>query len=682
MPKEESTHNTTADCPVLVRINLLDCFASSTKVKVDKSRTANDICEILSTKLGLTETDAMFYGLVCVAKCVDKKSMHWVRTLKANEKVLQVQADMELKAVGRCATSEIAQTVTSSFYYKDIRSNPLDLDGDASGNSSSDDESEIPLNDLMYFGSGERRGFLQKRSSRDPNVWRRRLCILNDKLWCINVRKNIPWASCVKLNDTTVLEDRPDLKYSNTITLSGNNGQTLFFRTNAPLEKHRWREEIRERTLYGAENEVIMMAEMIITDEEQMGEMQMQKCFLQVLHTPQVWQLVVRILDLTPYTSTGSAAAEMETRADHQQQQGERNGDGDGDGLVRTQGQSRGRSQAMDNAPSSSSSSVSRGGSSGKSSGSLSPPRGSPRRAHHSREHREGAHRRTNSLRSDMDSSSGTSKGKRTVSSHRFSSSSGSTGGGSSPPPPGDQAHVPLPLPLHLSKKIGRWPYQIFHLLHQKNPACAAGVSLICAVQHFRGSFRHDFYLRPKELWGNALHVYIHYILPYMDFIKVDSGSDLPSDPPVVVSIRQESVDEMEHRKGSSLERDLTSRPSVAMTPSRHISMDAITQLHRALFSNIRKKRKKNAVEAASTGSDAPSSPSFSSWFWSSSSSEKSTASSSASSSPCSNKLEPDTENDIYNTDYEILDNSIKPDIEMYDEFVQAIYRKMEEVVA
>ena len=614
-------------CPVLVRINLVDCYASSTKVKIDREKTANDICEVLSTKLGLSDTDAMFYSLVCVSKCVDKKSIHWVRTLKSTDHVLQVQADMEVKAVKRCKSEVIAETVTSCFYYKDIRSNPLDLDGEVSGNSSSDDEMEIPLNDLIYFGSGERRGFLQKRSSRDPNVWRRRLCILNDKLWCINVRKSIPWASCVKLNDTTVLEDRPDLKYTNTITLSGSGGQTLFFRTNAPLEKHRWREEIRERTLYGAENEVIMMAEMIITDEEEMGECQMQKCYLEVMHSPQVWGLIRKILDLTDDCVVKKEELNFDC-------DGEDRNEGN---LIDSPVLNRGRALTENRSP--------------------SPPK--PVLRHHLQQS-AGSRRRSRSLRVD---STGSIRG---VDSDFRSKMTRAV-----PVPPQDP---------FLSKKIGRWPYQIFHILHRAYPACAAGVSLVCAVQHFKGAFRHDFYIRPKELWGNALHVYIHYILPYMDFIKDSNPDEISAD-----RVREESMDESEHLEVKREGRTADVRAPVVLSSSQHISMDKITQLHRALFSNIRKKRKKvHALSAAVSGDrSSSSSASYSSWFWSSTdkSGNNSRTSRGISGLEESGNGLISSGNDLYNTDYEVLDCSIRPDMHMYDGIVDAIYEKLKEVV-
>ena len=608
-----------SDCPVLIRILLLDCYASSTKVKVDSKKTANDICEILSTKLALAETDAMFYSLICVAKCVDKKSIQWVKTLKPNDNVLQIQIDMEDKAKLQCESKEIADTVTSSFYYKDLRSNPLDLDGEVSGNSSSDDETEIPLNDLLYFGAGERRGFLLKRSSRDPNVWRRRLCILNDKLWCINVRKSVPWARCVNLNHATVLEDCPGVKYTNTIALLVNGGQTLFFRTNAPLEKHRWREEIRERTLYGADNEVIMMAEIIITDEEALAETQIQKCYVDILRTPKVWNLVGKILKLTPDLSVDFSAEDINEKK--------------GGYNINEVHIDTGRSHS----PMISSPGIS---STNRKSASRSPPpyRGAMNgRVHSPSRNRSGSMRgRINSFRSIEDSSESNQT-------------------------------------MHLSKKLGRWPYQIFHALHVKNPACAAGVSLICAVHRYKEAFRHGFYSQHKELWGNALIVYLNHVLPYMDFIKT-KDEDQRSES--LDSARLESDDTTESRVVEALigdEDHNSNSKSVAITPSRHISMSDITSLHRELFFNIRKKRKNIALKTDETEGAKTTSQSYTGWFWTSL--EKNAGNSSA---EIDNSVE--NKNEIQNTDYEIIDSSIKPDIKMFDVVVEAVYKVLGDV--
>lgn len=233
-----------------------------------------------------------------------------------------------------------------------------------------------------------------------------------------------------------------------------------------------------------------------------------------------------------------------------------------------------------------------------------------------------------------------------------------------------------------LSKKIGRWPSQIFHTLHKTNPACAAGVSLISAVQHYKGSFRHDFYVPPKSLWGNALYVYVHYILPYMDYINVESVGD---SPPGQDLTREDSEEKPEHRQGVVMGTSVSSeedRTSVVLSPPQHISMDKITQLHRALFSNIRKKRKRVHALSDTSGRagdcSSTSTASYSSWFWSTTP-EKTGGSRTSSPAPGNGRDNNKNENDIHNTDYEVLDCSIKPDVNMYDEIVDSIYQKFSE---
>lgn len=91
-----------------------------------------------------------------------------------------------------------------SWYFRDSRSTPLDLDHDVSGSDISDDEdiSRNPPWDLahlnevhicsnvsvcvfhrviiLYLQENCTRcaGFLLKQSSKDPNLWRKRFCIL------------------------------------------------------------------------------------------------------------------------------------------------------------------------------------------------------------------------------------------------------------------------------------------------------------------------------------------------------------------------------------------------------------------------------------------------------------------------------------------------------------------------
>lgn len=70
-----------------------------------------------------------------------------------------------------------------SWYFRDSRSTPLDLDHDVSGSDVSDDEDAVrnkpwDLAHLNEENCTRCAGFLLKQSSRDPNLWRKRFCIL------------------------------------------------------------------------------------------------------------------------------------------------------------------------------------------------------------------------------------------------------------------------------------------------------------------------------------------------------------------------------------------------------------------------------------------------------------------------------------------------------------------------
>jgi len=55
-----------------------------------------------------------------------------------------------------------------------------------SGISSSEDEIELSPSDFAYLRQADKRAFLLRRSSRDPNLWKTRYCILTDRLWIVN----------------------------------------------------------------------------------------------------------------------------------------------------------------------------------------------------------------------------------------------------------------------------------------------------------------------------------------------------------------------------------------------------------------------------------------------------------------------------------------------------------------
>lgn len=254
----------------LIRINLIDSYAASTTIKINSTTLAEEVCLILSLKLNINDNDKIFDSLICVINGYDgKNTLHWLKTLKKSDNILEFQSNMLKKRIMKTKNQDLINSFNITWYYKDIRSIPLNLDGDTSGNSSDEDESEISLNDLIYFGNGDRRAMLLKRSHSDPNLWRKRLCILNDKLWCINLKKKAPYASCLQLNGKVMLQDEvPDLHYPNGIIIQNPNQNTYFFRAGSVSEQHIWKDELLDRAAFGIENSVLYMGEMIICDEE------------------------------------------------------------------------------------------------------------------------------------------------------------------------------------------------------------------------------------------------------------------------------------------------------------------------------------------------------------------------------------------------------------------------------
>jgi hypothetical protein len=282
--------DSSSDGAILLRIHLQDSYASSTTIRVTNSTAARDVCHVIDEKLGIPEGDRVFDTLICVCTGFDGKiNQHWLKTLKSDDTIIRFQNKMLAKRKALTKNTDIINTMTCNWYYKDIRSAPLQLDGETSGNSSSEGEEEIALNDLIYLGSGDRRAVLQKRSSRDPNLWRRRLCVLNDKLWCVNLKKKAPWATCIPLDGQASLQDNAsELQYPHGIIVRCSGGNTHFLRASSASEQHIWCDELQDRVAFGGENSVLYMAEMIICDEEKMRTDRRNKILMDCLLTGEV----------------------------------------------------------------------------------------------------------------------------------------------------------------------------------------------------------------------------------------------------------------------------------------------------------------------------------------------------------------------------------------------------------
>ena len=74
--------------------------------------------------------------------------------------------------------------------------------------SSDESDGDISETDLSYLRKSEKQGYLLKQSRRDRDIWRKRYCVLTDKLWvrpCCSLFTTFPhssqsdWASLTQI---------------------------------------------------------------------------------------------------------------------------------------------------------------------------------------------------------------------------------------------------------------------------------------------------------------------------------------------------------------------------------------------------------------------------------------------------------------------------------------------------
>lgn len=102
-----------------------------------------------------------------------------------------------------------------SWFLKDLGGPPLDFRGYVSGAEASEDEAaengggDVAQQVAVQMGQGYYSGYLLKKSSRDPCLWRRRWCVLGeDKLWYMKLkhRRTQGRAAAISLVANHVLE--------------------------------------------------------------------------------------------------------------------------------------------------------------------------------------------------------------------------------------------------------------------------------------------------------------------------------------------------------------------------------------------------------------------------------------------------------------------------------------------
>ena len=256
------------DSANFININLYDTRSSSTILKVAAYTVANDLIDTIFNKVETPLEEQKYHSLVIVVTGSNESSIqkrHCVRTLKSQEYILDVESQLKEKLVSKYQLHDF----TSRWYFKDIRCSPLELgdDCDHFRGELLDDETEISLSDLACIKHAERSGYLLKRSSKDPNVWLPRYCILTDKLWCVNDKLRVPTASCISLNSNTKLQSRSlSLDCLGAITVQSTQGLHYFIAPSS-YDQQCWLDEISMKAALNADNDVIGMAEMIICDE-------------------------------------------------------------------------------------------------------------------------------------------------------------------------------------------------------------------------------------------------------------------------------------------------------------------------------------------------------------------------------------------------------------------------------
>jgi len=177
--------------------------ALSTLQHVHASTLAKDLTDQLESKLDLAVEDSAHYSLVLVishalsrprsAQNGGSTHTHYVRTFSPSECVAETTtsavaafcrkhgippAEHPSKAEQNSNPLIHGLPVDTSlrFFYKSCLHLPLSLEpGDHSGSDSDEERTEISLSDLAYIRHGaDKRGFLLKRSKKDPNLWRKR----------------------------------------------------------------------------------------------------------------------------------------------------------------------------------------------------------------------------------------------------------------------------------------------------------------------------------------------------------------------------------------------------------------------------------------------------------------------------------------------------------------------------
>lgn len=245
-------------------------FSSSVTVHASTTTTAKDCRSTIAKSLDIIESDSLFFSLVFVLSIVSEDNVfHFLHTCSDDEYILETYARIFGDYMNAQRDKIVKDQLSPSWYYKDDRGRPFDFEGDVSGDSSSDEE-ELSVSDLRYLAQAERRGYLLKRSRKDRHLWRRRLCVLTDKLWYVKVQSDggMLRAGSVPLNHASAsAECFSPANYPFGLQLQSLS-VSHYFRALSTEEHRDWLADIRTRASEVTSNNAIAMVDMVMCDGE------------------------------------------------------------------------------------------------------------------------------------------------------------------------------------------------------------------------------------------------------------------------------------------------------------------------------------------------------------------------------------------------------------------------------
>ncbi|KAJ1414450.1 hypothetical protein B484DRAFT_401765 [Ochromonadaceae sp. CCMP2298] len=328
----------------IINVNIYDTHAANGNFKVLQRTTAADISRIILSKRDMLTSESRFFSLVLVVTAANpakKADTHCLRTLKANEALLEVQASIVLRLSQRLH-KDVCKTASARWFFKDMRTNPIELgaSADVTGEYSSDEDEEISQSDLSYLAKSERKGYLLKRSNTDFNLWRRWYCVLMDQMWCVDITRENPRAKGVKLSGMIrYREGYKTLDQLQIIIINSPDGRSHFFRAFNLIDQKKWIQDLNLKTIMAADCNCFSMAEMIINDEEGAKNLRVVRRVGELLDLPKTMQAVafhkaVELSDSEGGTpATPNPATPTPEEQQEQQKQGHERGQGEDRGI-------------------------------------------------------------------------------------------------------------------------------------------------------------------------------------------------------------------------------------------------------------------------------------------------------------------------------------------------------------